>query len=61
MTRSTSSRWALADGLVAVTRFGDHFHVGLVVDQQPQAFSHRRVILDQYNAERTFTGDLLAS
>ena len=43
----------IADGLVAATRFGDHFHVGLLVDQQPQALSHRGVILDQYNAQRS--------
>ena len=61
MTRSTSSRWAAADGIVAIAGLADHRHVRLMVDQQPQALSNRRVIFDQHNAQGSFTGFLLST
>ena len=39
------------DGLLAIARLGDHFHVGLLVDHRGQAVAHHRVIIGEHDAD----------
>ena len=47
IARSISSPSASANRLCAVVGFGDHFEIGLGVEDQPQAASHEAVIVGE--------------
>ncbi len=39
------------DRLIAVAGFGDHFHVGLLVDHGGQSVAHHRMIIGEDDAD----------